>query len=96
MKGFCAKIGGFIQKWSDLRTLLSAAPAAITDGVLSERGLADNREEGLFSHHRPQFSVWCAGDENVLCILLSDPQGVPETAASEQLLLGKVAIPLEK
>lgn len=68
-----------MQKWSDLRTSLSAAPAAITHAVLSKGGLVDNREDGLFSHHRPQFSVWCAGDENVLCILLSDPQGVPET-----------------
>lgn len=33
-------------------------------------------EEGLFSHHRPQFSVWCAGYEIVLCILLSDPKGM--------------------
>jgi len=88
-KGFGAEIGDFIQKWSDLRTSLSAAPAAITDGVLSERGLADNREEGLLSHHGPQFSVWCSGDENVLCILLSDPQGVPETQLHQSSCLGK-------
>lgn len=39
----------------------------------------DKREEGLFCRHRPQFGVWSAGDESVLCSLRSDPCGVPGT-----------------
>lgn len=63
---------------------------------LFESGLTDKREEGLSSHYRPQFNAWCAGDNTVLRILLSDPWCVPKRQMRQNSRLGKAAIPLDK